>query len=139
MPYRDLPPWVRRTLRVLLTLIYLLAIWAGASAIVWPSASVEGALGATMTRVWPALIIAGALIGLWAQIRDDYRFELVGVGPIAGGIAIYALASAALAVDAPVRHPMTAALAMLALFVVFRGVELVGHRRKLARLSHLVR
>lgn len=138
MPYRDLPPWVRKTLRVLLALIYTLAAWAGASALLWPAPSVETVLDSPLTRVWPALIVAGALVGLWAQVRDDYRFELIGVGPIAAGIAIYAIASARLALDTPVRHPMTAALGMLAAFVVFRAVELVGHRHKLARLAHPV-
>lgn len=130
MPYRDLPRGIRRALRVVLALVYGTAVGGGVSALAWAPPAVVDSIGAPLAILWSALVIVGGAGGLLSIVRDRYRWELAAAPVLAAGVGMYSLTSSLLALDEPTRAPSAAMTAMLALFCVFRSLELLGHDRK---------
>lgn len=134
MPYRDLPVGIRRALRTVLALIYGIAVVGGASSILWPPTTVLDTVGRVLVTAFSALTIIGGVGGLLSIARDNYRTELAAVPVLGGGVMMYAITSVMLTFDNPVRASASAMTSMLALFCVFRGIELLGHDRKMRRI-----
>lgn len=134
MPYRDLPLGIRRALRGILGVIYAIALLGGVASIVFPPAPVLDTIGRLLVTAFSVMTMVGGAGGLLAVVRDNYRTELAAVPILGGGVAMYAMTSLMLTASSPTRASSAAMTTMLALFCVFRGLELLGHDQKMRRV-----
>lgn len=117
----------------LLTASYLLLAAAGATAMVWPSPSVEQQGGRSWAAVWAVLLVVGGAVSAFGAARHAYRWEYAGLPPLIAVWTVYFVASmAAVATGLMERLPGALALAAVACFLGARWRE-VAHVRIAAR------
>ena len=78
-----------RVKKVIYAVTYLIATGIGAVTLYRPPTSIETPLGPTLTTVWGALILAGALAALVAVFPGWWWLERVGIISVAAGALIY--------------------------------------------------
>lgn len=78
-----------RVSKVIYLVGYLIAIGIGTVTLWRPPTSIETPLGPTLTTIWAALILAGAIGSALAVLPGWWWLERLGIISIAGGALIY--------------------------------------------------